>query len=129
MNKNNPGRDIFTLLGGLAMLGIGLYWLMQSVDVSTSFFSGGVRIMNQNLSSGAVIIPFIIGIVMVFVKPDSILAKGVCVVGVFIIIFSIILSTRITLHTMSMYEWVLMLILIFGGTGMTARILFGTSGN
>ena len=44
-------------------------------------------------------------------------------VGVFIIVAGVIASTTIRLQTITLYEWVLMLVLIFGGVGLLAKIL------
>ena len=50
------------------------------------------------------------------------------VIGVLIIVVSVIMSTNIRLVTMSLYDWVLILVLIFGGAGFVAKVLF-FSGN
>ena len=125
-NGNNGSNDLLTFLGGLAMLIGGLYWLMQRVTVSSSFFYGGFSFLNHNFSSGAILVPFIIGIVILFAKPESIIAKLICGIGVFIVVISIVMSTNLRLQHISLYEWVMILVLIFGGAGLTARILFSS---
>lgn len=61
-----------------------------------------------------------------FVNPDSFAAKLVAGLGVLIIIACIIMSTSMYMRHVTLYEWLLMLVLIFGGGGMVARILFKT---
>ena len=39
----------------------------------------------------------------------------------------IIASTRIWLVSITMYEWVLILVLIFGGAGLVAKVLFANN--
>lgn len=109
---------------GLAMLVIGLYLFMQNVTVTSSFFSGSLRLGFINLNTGLVVVPFIVGIIMLFVNPDSFLSKLVAALGFLIIIVSIIASTSMRLSTITLYEWLLYLILIFGGLALVCRILF-----
>jgi membrane protein implicated in regulation of membrane protease activity len=46
---------------------------------------------------------------------------------VILIIAAIVASTRIWLVTITMYEWVLILVLIFGGAGLVAKVLFANN--
>ena len=118
-------NELLEFLGGLAMLVVGLYLFTNKATVHTSFFSGSLRLFGQNLNSGIVIIPLIIGIVWLFVKPSSIGAKIVTGLGALIIIVSVIASTTIMLSRISLFEWILYLVLIFGGVGLLIRALFG----
>lgn len=117
MKKSN---DLATFLAGVIMLAAGLYWFCSSVTVSTGFYSfsyGGVRI------GGLVVVPLLAGICWVFANPSSILAKALIVIGVVLIIASIIMGTRLVLPTMTLYQWLIMLICIFGGFAMVMRVL------
>ena len=49
------------------------------------------------------------------------------VLSVILIIASIVASTRIWLVSITMYEWVLILVLIFGGAGLVAKVLFANN--
>lgn len=109
---------------GLAMLVVGLYLFTQRVSVSSNFFSSGVYYGSISIPTGAVFIPFIIGIIMVFAKPESFVSKLVAGLGVLFILVSVIMSVRIQLQTISLYEWILYLVSIFGGLGLLARVLF-----
>lgn len=118
-------NELLEFLGGLAMLVVGLYLFTNKATVQTSFFSGGLSFFGMHLNSGLVIIPFIIGIVWLFVKPSSFGAKLVVGLGILIIIVSVIASTTIRLPRITLYEWILYIVLIFGGAGLLARALFG----
>ena len=118
-------NELLEFLGGLAMLVVGLYLFTNKATVQTSFFSGGLSLFGMHLNSGLVIIPFIIGIVWLFVKPSSFGAKLVVGLGILIIIVSVIASTTICLPRITLYEWILYIVLIFGGAGLLARALFG----
>ncbi|MBD5522605.1 MAG: hypothetical protein HDR03_15510 [Lachnospiraceae bacterium] len=116
-------NELLEFLGGLAMLVVGLYILSQKVMVYSSFFGYGWRLGGFSVRSGMIMIPFIIGIVWMFASGGSFLSKVFTGLGVLIIIVSLILSTNISLVHMSLYEWVIILILIFGGVGLLAKIL------
>ena len=118
-------NELLEFLGGLAMLVVGLYLFTNKASVQTSFFAGNLSLFGLNVNSGLVIIPFIIGVVWLFVKPGSFGAKLVTGLGFLLIIVSEIASTTIRLQRLTLFEWILYLVLIFGGVGLLARALFG----
>lgn len=120
-----PGNELLQFLGGLAMLVVGLYILAQKVMVTSSFF-GGMSLGGLHINNGMVMIPLIIGIVWMFASGGSFASKIFTALGVLLIIASIILSTNITLVRVTLYEWILILVLIFGGVGILARILLAS---
>lgn len=122
-------NELVEFIVGLAMLVIGLYLFTQRVSVSSSFFSSGISYGNVRIPTGAVFVPFIVGIIMVFAKPESFVSKLVAGLGVLIILVSIIMSVNIRLETISLYEWLLYIIAIFGGLGLVGRILFAKPKN
>lgn len=74
-------------------------------------------------------IPFIAGIVWMFASDGSFASKVFTVLSVILIITSVILTTNIYLTHMSLFEWIVILVLIFGGAGFTGKVLFaGGSG-
>lgn len=117
------GNELLQFLGGLGMLVVGLYIFSQKVMVSSSFFGGGIRFGGFHVSNGLIMVPFIIGIVWMFASGGSFAAKVLTGVGVLFIVVSIIASTNISLVRITLYEWVLILILIFGGAGLLAKVL------
>ncbi|MDI9510255.1 MAG: hypothetical protein QM217_10685 [Bacillota bacterium] len=117
----NKGRNsLLRFLVGLIMLVAGLYWFMTSVSVTTGFYS--LRIGQLN-GSGLVVVPFIVGICWLFVKPDSVVAKIIIVLGLVIILASIIAGTRFVFQRRTLYEYLLMLVFIFGGAAITLSML------
>ena len=107
-------NELLEFLGGLAMLVVGLYLFTNKASVQTSFFAGNLSLFGLNVNSGLVLIPFIIGV-----------AKLVTGLGFLLIIVSVIASTTIRLQRLTLFEWILYLVLIFGGVGLLARALFG----
>lgn len=119
-------NELLQFLAGLAMLIAGLFIFSQKVMVYSSFLGGGlgVSIGGMNLSNGLIIVPFIIGVVWMFASEGSFASKVFTAVGVLIIILAVIMTTNISLVRITLYEWVLILVLIFGGAGLLIRILF-----
>ena len=116
--KRNPlGQFVI----GMIMLAAGLYWFLSNVTVTTGFgFSfGGFR-----LGAGLVVVPFIAGIVWLFLNVDSFGAKLLTGVGFLIIIASIISNIRFIFRAVSLYAYLVMLIMIFGGGALVGQVLF-----
>ena len=122
--KNSP---LLTLIAGAVMLTVGLFWLMQIVQVS-SLFGSGWMVGGLQVSAGATLVPLIAGIVWLFFDPKSKAAKIVCILGAAIIVAGILLSIRFYVRPTSLYVFILIFILIAGGCGLLARILFSRSG-
>lgn len=119
-------HELKLFLAGIIMLGVGLFIFSQRVTVHSGFFSiWGFGMGGSHLTSGVIMIPFIIGIVWLFVSGGSLGSKILTGFGVLFVIVGVIISTRITLSTISLFEWIIILILIFGGAGLVARVLFG----
>jgi hypothetical protein len=110
-----------TFVAGLVMLVVGLFIFSQKVIVYSSFF-GGFSLWGARFSSGMVIIPLIIGIVWMFAT-DSFISKVFSALAGLLIVVAVIMSTSIHLSAMSLFEWILILVLIFGGLGMIGRVV------
>lgn len=115
-------NDLLMFVGGLAMLVVGLFIFSQKVIVRATFFGAGWTIGGFRVNSGLVVIPFIIGIVWMFAT-SSFASKVFTGFSIMIIIAAIIMNTDFYLSRVTLYEWALMLVLIFGGLGLTARVL------
>ena len=108
-------NELLQFVGGVIMLVVGLYILSQKVMVSSSY--GFFSLWGGRFSSGLIMVPLIIGVVWMFASGGSFVSKVFTVLSVILIIAAIVASTRIWLVTITMYEWVLILVLIFGGAG------------
>lgn len=117
-------NELLQFLAGLVMLIAGLFIFSQKVMVSSGFFGYGFALGGWHLSNGLIMVPFIIGVVWMFASEGSFPSKVFTAAGVFIVVIAIIMTTNISLVRISLYEWVLILVLIFGGVGLLARILF-----
>ena len=116
--KKNPlGQFVI----GMVMLAAGLYWFMSNVTVSTYF---GFHIWGYRLGAGLVVVPFIAGIIWLFLNVDSMGAKILTAVGVVIILAAVISNIRFIFRATSLYVYLIMLILIFGGAALVGQVLF-----
>ncbi len=118
-----PKNELMIFAAGLVMLVAGLFILSKRVIVSSGFFGlGSLRLGSLDVSTGLVVVPFIIGIVWMFMT-GSFASKVFTALSVLLIVISIIMSTRIYLQSMTMFDWILILVLIFGGLGFIGRVL------
>lgn len=115
--KNN--NSLLQFLAGLAMLAAGGYWFMSSVNVTTGFYSWRIGSFH---AGGLVIVPFIMGVIWMFVNFDSFGAKLLSAVGLLIIIASVIMGTQFHFGSRSLYEYLCMLVLMFGGLGLLTKV-------
>ncbi len=115
-------NELLQFLAGLVMLIAGLFIFSQKVIVSSSFV-GGFSMGGMSMTSGLLLVPLIAGIVWMFASGASFPSKVLTGVGVFLIVAAIIASTSIHLVSMTLYDWVLILVLIFGGVGLLAKVL------
>lgn len=118
------GNELLQFLAGLAMLIAGLFIFSQKVMVSSGFFGHGLRLGSMYMSNGLIMVPFIIGVVWMFATEGSLASKVFTAASILIVILAVILTTDIRLTQVTLYEWALILVLIFGGAGLVARILF-----
>ena len=100
-------NELLQFVGGVIMLVVGLYILSQKVMVSSSY--GFFSLWGGRFSSGLIMVPLIIGVVWMFASGGSFVSKVFTVLSVILIIA------------------VLILVLIFGGAGLVAKVLFANN--
>ena len=110
------------LSAGIALLVSGGYWFFSNIYVTTSYF--GLSLGSMKVSGGLVIVPFLIGIVWLLVKPKTLAPKILTVAGLLIIILSVISSTRFVIRNMNLFEYLLILTMIFTGGALIAIAMF-----
>ena len=118
MKKRIP---LIQFIIGLVMLTAGGYWFMSSVTVTTGFY--GLRLGNMQISGGLVVVPFIAGIIWLFLNIGSIGAKILTCLGLVIILASVIMSTQFVFRSRTLYEYLIILVLIFGGAALSLQVL------
>ncbi len=121
-NKSTLGQ----FFAGLALMVVGLFILFNRVHVGPAGWGGWGRFSIGGFSfpSGLVIIPFIIGVVWMFSSGGNIFSKIFTGFSVLIILAAIIMNTTFWLDHMTMFDWILILVMIFGGGGLVAKVIF-----
>lgn len=117
-NKRKP-TDTIEFYIGIVLIFAGIFFLLSKAVVRSSWLTftvGGV-----NVSTGLIVIPLMFGVAWLFYNPKSFVAKMITVFGAIAIIGAIILSLRITFTTTSLFDYLIMILLIASGTGMLLR--------
>lgn len=105
---------------GIILFIVGMYLLLKNIYVQHSFGIGS-NMYNFNgvgITSGMLLIPFIIGVGMLFYNYKNILGWVLALGAVVLIIVGVITSIRFTLAGMSAFDILLILIILAGGIGL-----------
>ena len=111
---------------GVAMACAGGWLLTDHVTVSSQFFASGfvVPVINYRMNSfGLALLPFIVGIGFLFFNGKSLLGWILTIGGLGIILVGILLSLHIYFQPTSLFNTLVMLVLLFGGLGLVFRAL------
>ncbi|NLP25829.1 MAG: hypothetical protein GX365_00555 [Clostridiales bacterium] len=122
--QSSPKNDLFQFFIGLVILGVGLFWVLQTAQIRTTWGSSLFSIGSWNAPNGVVIIPLLIGIVMLFMMERKIFGWIVTVIGLLGILLAIIMSVRIIFDRTSLLSYVLMFGFIAAGGGLVLKSLF-----
>lgn len=107
-----------TFFAGLAMAVGGGYMLTQRVTVTSGFWSfGGAH------SFGLSLLPLVVGAGMLFFDGKSKAGWLLTAAGAVIILAGILLNLRIYFEPTSLFDTLVMLLLLAGGIGLVARSL------
>lgn len=105
---------------GLIMLVVGLFFISQNVVVSNSMWYSGINLMGIRINSGLIVVPLIASIIWVIVKPGKGSTAAV-ILSLVIIIAALIQSTRFYIRYISLFDWLVMLVFVFGGLALMGK--------
>jgi uncharacterized protein len=105
-------------LGGAVMAAAGGYLLTNQVEVTTSFW----HFWGTN-AFGLTLLPLLIGVGVLFFNGRSIAGWLLTIIGVTIIFAGILMNLDIYFRPTSLFNTIVMLILLAGGVGLIARSL------
>jgi hypothetical protein len=123
-----PG-GIGMFLLGFALACAGAWLLTNQVVVSGDYFTSGfiLPVVNSRMNSfGLSLVPFIIGIGFLFFDGKSLVGWLLTIAGLLIILAGILMSLHIYFRPTSLFNTLLMLVLLFGGLGLIFRSLKST---
>jgi hypothetical protein len=103
---------------GLAMAAGGGYLLMQQVTVTSGYWS----VWGHN-AFGLSLLPLLFGVALLFFNGRSILGWILLVAGAAIVLAGILMNLQIYFQSTSLFNTLMMLVLLFGGLGLIARSL------
>ncbi len=114
---------------GFAMMCAGFYLLFNAISVYSSFGIGSVLFhiplgsYQAGISSGVILIPFMIGVGMIFYKSSSLIGWLLFIGSLIALIVGVISSLHFSFRTMTVFELLTILILAIGGLGLFLRSL------
>ncbi len=103
---------------GLAMAVGGAYLLTQRVSVTSGFWS-----FWSGHTFGLSLLPLVVGAGVLFYDGKSRLGWALTLGGALIVFLGILMNLRIYFEPTSLFETLLMLVLLAGGLGLVARSL------
>lgn len=122
MSDKPRSNSLLTFFVGLILLGVGLFILSHKVIITSGF--GWFRLGGFEAPFGLTTVPFIIGLVWMFVQPDRFLPKVVITLGVVFILAALIMSIHFYFVRTTLYEYILIFGMIAAGSGLLLRTLF-----
>ncbi|MDH4308890.1 MAG: hypothetical protein OEX04_15595 [Acidimicrobiia bacterium] len=115
-----PGGIPQFLLGTAMTIG-GLYLLLNALQV-VSWFGGRLfGIGGLGVTSGMIMIPFIIGIVIIFYDAEKWYGWLLAIGSILALIIGAIASVEFRFQRMTAFEFIVILVLLFGGIGLVFR--------
>ena len=103
---------------GLAMAAGGAYLLAQQVTVTSGYWS----VWGHN-AFGLTLLPLLFGVGLLFFNGRSVLGWLLLVAGAAILLAGILMNLQIYFQSTSLFNTLVMLVLLFGGLGLIARSL------
>ena len=103
---------------GFAMAVAGGYLLTQQVTVTSGYW----HLWGYN-AFGLSLIPLLFGVALLFFNGRSILGWLLLIGGAVIVLAGILMNLEIYFRSTSLFNTLLMLVLLFGGLGLVARSL------
>ncbi len=124
IKKDEPKkeRDPLFFVVGAVLLIVGLFILSKKTLVFSGW--GSFSLWGLNISSGLIMIPLIAGLIWMFFNPKSLWAKILSGIGGLLILVSIIMSISIRMVGMTLFDYLIIIILIAAGAGMLLRYFF-----
>jgi len=113
---------IVQFLIGLIMAAGGAFLLTSRVTVSSGFWA-----FFGHETFGLTLLPFVLGMGLLFFNGQSVLGWLLTAGGAFVIFLGILMNLQIFFAPTSLFHTLLMLVLLAGGLGLVARSLKSSS--
>jgi hypothetical protein len=103
---------------GLTMAVVGVYLLLNQVQVTTSFWNFG-----RFGGFGPTLLPLLVGVGFLFYNGKSVIGWLLTALGLAIILAGVLMNLDIYFRQTTLFNTIVMLGLLFGGIGLIARSL------
>ena len=120
---SNIGRKFVYFLVGIALFCGGIFLIFQNTTLSTNFTM--LDIMGFTPPFGIVLIPFILGIGVLFFNEKSIIGWFLTILGLVTIILGIIMGLKIYFRPVTLYQGLIMFGMTAAGVGLTLKAFSG----
>jgi hypothetical protein len=102
------------------MMIAGAYLFLHNIQVGIGFGFGHrlFDLRGVGITSGLVLVPFLLGVGMIFYNSSNILGWLLSVASLVMLTFGVISQTRFQLRSMSAFELLTILVLLAGGIGL-----------
>ena len=118
--QEDPRGDVGSYLLGFIMLIGGVYLLLTNIKISSGYYLynfGG----SFQLTTGNILIPFMLGIGMIFYNPKMYLGWIIAFGSLIALVFGVISNTHFSFARMSALDLIIILTLTVGGLGLILR--------
>ena len=122
--KGGSDHELLQFLLGFLMLGGGIYWVLNSFDVSSSWGVGYYSFFGMRITGGVMLIPLLVGIGLLFFLDRKIIGGIVACLGLLVILISLLSSVSFRARYNTLYVYVLMFGMIAAGAGLLIKTLF-----
>jgi len=114
---------------GFLMMCVGLYLLLNAIVVTQPFTLGyGLYSFSMfgglyAITSGMILLPFVIGVGLIFYNAKNILGWAIAIASLSALIFGVIANIHFAMRPMPLFDLICILVLTVGGAGLFLRSL------
>ena len=121
--SDNMGKRFIYFIVGLALFCGGTFLIFQNTTLSTNFTL--LDIMGFTPPFGIVLIPFIVGIGVLFFNEKSVIGWILTILGLVTIILGIIMGLKIYFRPVTLYQGLIMFGMMAAGAGLILKAFYG----
>lgn len=122
--KGSSSNELLEFFIGFLLLGGGVYWVLNSFEVSSGFGYGYYSFFGLRITGGVMLIPLLVGIGLLFFLDKKVIGGFVAALGLLVILISLLSSLTFHARYNSLYVYVLMFGMIAAGAGLLIKSLF-----
>ena len=120
----SSSHELLEFFIGFILLGAGIYWVLNSFEVSSGFGYGYYSFFGMRITGGVMLIPLLVGIGLLFFCDKKAIGGCVTALGLVVILISLLSSVSFHARYNTLYVYVLMFGMIAAGAGLIIKTLF-----